>query len=440
MPDLLYQIEERPPPAALLLYALQWLVVVLPLVVISARLMAAFLGMDALEGSLLFQKMLLVVGAVTVTQCLIGHRYPLVDGPSAALLLSVAAIAQEGYAAVLGGMLTGGAVLIALGATGLLGKVTGLFTDRVVGVVLILIALTFLPHLVPMVTGASPAHPGGEPFIMAVAMFVTIAIVMISSYGKGFLGNLSILAGIVLGYVIMAFAGRLDLAHAGSTPFVSWPWPILGPFPRFTIAGTVSFLLANVAVLINGLGSYTATAQVVGGEDLDSRVRRGVTITGAAGLIAALTGSLGTVSYSQGPGIVMVTRVGSRYPVLVSGIMLCALAFFTRFTAFLVTVPEAVVGAALLVTLSTMVGLGVSIIGRSGEKSGARENMIVGLPLLLGGSAALLTDPFLSLLPLSVRGVVGNGLIVGIVAVLLLEHIILKGPKGQSPKPKAEPK
>jgi xanthine/uracil permease len=186
-----------------------------------------------------------------------------------------------------------------------------------------------------------------------------------------------------------------------------------------------------VAVLINGLGSYTATAQVVGGEDLDSRVRRGVTITGAAGLIAALTGSLGTVSYSQGPGIVMVTRVGSRYPVLVSGIMLCALAFFTRFTAFLVTVPEAVVGAALLVTLSTMVGLGVSIIGRSGEKSGARENMIVGLPLLLGGSAALLTDPFLSLLPLSVRGVVGNGLIVGIVAVLLLEHIVLRIPNSK---------
>ncbi|MDT8395311.1 MAG: solute carrier family 23 protein [bacterium] len=422
----------------MLLYALQWLVVVLPLVVISARLMAAFLGMDAGEGNLLFQKMLLVVGAVTVIQCRLGHRYPLVDGPSAALLLSVAALAQEGYAAVLGGMLTGAAALVLLGITGLLGKVTGLFADRVVGVVLILIALTFLPHLVPMVTGTSPSHPGGDPFIMLVAIIVTIAIIVISSYARGFLGNLSILAGIVLGYMIMVFAGRVDFAHAASAPLVSLPWPILGPTPRFTTAGTVSFLLANVAVLINGLGSYTASAQVVGGEDVDGRVRRGVSTTGAAGVLAALTGTLGTVSYSQGPGIVLVTRVGSRYPVLVSGLMLCALAFFTRFTAYLITVPEAVVGAALLVTLSTMVGLGVSIIGRQGGKARARENMIVGLPLLLGGSAALLNDPFLSQLPLPVRGIVGNGLIVGIVAVLLLEHVIFKASRIQDPRSKIQ--
>jgi xanthine/uracil permease len=331
-------------------------------------------------------------------------------------------------------MITGAAALLFLGITGLLGKVMGLFTDRVVGVVLILISLTFLPHLVPMVTGMSSAHPGGDPVVMLVAIVVTTAIVMISSKVKGFIGNLSILAGIVMGYGIMAAAGRVDLAHAGAEPILSLPWPILGPLPEFTAAGTISFLLANLALLINGLGSYTATAQVVGDEGLDGRIRRGVSITGGAGILAALTGTLGTVSYSQGPGIVLVTRVGSRFPVLIRGLILCALSFFTRFTAFLVTVPEAVVGAALLVTLSTMVGLGVSIIGKSGGQSGAksggiggaRENMIVGLPLLLGGSAALLKPAFLELLPLSLRGIVGNGLIVGIVSVLVLEHLVLR--------------
>ena len=438
MSDLLYQVDEKPPAAAAFLYALQWLFVVLPLVVISARLMSAFLELGPAEGNLLFQKMLLVVGVVTVIQCRYGHRYPLVDGPSAALLLSVAALSGEGYPVVLGGMLTGAGTLLFLGITGLLGRVTGLFTDRVVGVVLILISLTFLPHLVPMVTGMSLDHPGGDPVVMLVAIVVIAAIVMISSRVGGFLGNLSILAGIALGYVIMAAAGRVDLAHAGAEPILSVPWPILGPLPRFTTAGTISFFLANLALLINGLGSYTATAQVVGSDGLDGRIRRGVSITGGAGILAALTGTLGTVSYSQGPGIVLVTRVGSRFPVLISGLILCALAFFTRFTAFLVTVPEAVVGAALLVTLSTTVGLGASIIGRSGGKSGgqsgvkpggiggARENMIVGLPLLLGGSAALLKPSFLELLPLSLRGIVGNGLIVGIVSVLLLEHIVLK--------------
>jgi uracil permease len=432
MSGLLYQVDEKPPATAAFLYALQWLVVVLPLVVISARLMSAFLDLGPAEGNLLFQKMLLVVGMVTVIQCRYGHRYPLVDGPSAALLLSVAALSGQGYSAVLGGMITGAAALLFLGITGLLDKVTGLFTDRVVGVVLILISLTFLPHLVPMVTGMSPVHPGGDPFVMLVAGMVTAAIIMISSKVKGFIGNLSILAGILLGYGIMAAAGRVDLVHAGSQPILSLPWPILGPLPTFTTAGTISFLLANLALLINGLGSYTATAQVVGSDGLDGRIRRGVSITGGAGILAALTGTLGTVSYSQGPGIVLVTRVGSRFPVLISGLILCALAFFTRFTAFLVTVPEAVVGAALLVTLSTMVGLGVGIIGKARGAGGARENMIVGLPLLLGGSAALLKPAFLELLPLALRGIVGNGLIVGIVSVLVLEHLVLKNPRSPS--------
>jgi xanthine/uracil permease len=414
-------------------------VIVLPLIVISARLMAAFLELGPVDGNLLFQKMLLLVGVITVVQCAWGHRYPLVDGPSAALLLSVAALSQESYPAVLGGMLAGAAALLILGITGLLDKVTALFTDRVVGVVLILISLTFLPHLVPMVTGISPSHPGGDPFVMMVAVVVTMAIIMISSWVRGFLGNLSILVGIALGYGIMVAAGKVDLAHAGIQPVASLPWPILGPRPVFTVAGAISFLLANMAVLINGLGSYTATARVVGSEGLEGRIRRGVSITGGAGIIGAITGTLGTVSYSQGPGIVLVTRVGSRFPVLASGLILCALSFFTRFTAFLVTVPEAVVGAALLVTLSTMVGLGIGIVGGSGSgspgsradsrpegKPGARENMIIGLPLLLGVSASLLKAPFLELLPLPVRGIVGNGLIVGIVSVLILEHVVLK--------------
>jgi xanthine/uracil permease len=436
MIDLRYELDQRPPLAKNLLYAIQWLVVVLPLVVISARLMAAFLGMDAAQAAILFQKMLLLVGMVTAVQCFRGHRYPLVDGPSAALLLSVAALAPEGYGTVLGGMLTGGFLLFLLGAAGMVGRLTALFTGRVVGVVLILISLTFLPYLYPMVIGKGPGRPGGDPFVLAVACLVTIAIILISNYGKGYFKNLSILLGIALGYALMAAGARLDLTHISRVPFLSIPWPLIGPRPEFSFAGTASFFMANIAVLINGLGSFTAVAEVVGNDELENSVRRGITITGASGMLAALTGTLGTVSYSQSPGIIMITRVGSRHPVLLSGIIMCALSFFTRFTAILVSVPEGVVGAALLVTLAAMVGLGISIIGREPGEDSIRDHLVVGLPLLLGTSASLLPAGFLGILPVFIRGLVGNGLIVGITAVLVLEHVVLREPKAQSPKSK----
>lgn len=436
MIDLRYELDQRPPPARNLLYAIQWLVVVLPLVVISARLMAAFLNMDASQAAVLFQKMLLLVGLVTAVQCFRGHRYPLVDGPSAALLLSVAALAPEGYGTVLGGMFSGGLLLLLLGATGMVKRLTTLFTGRVVGVVLLLISLTFLPYLYPMVIGKGPARPDGDPVVLAVACIVTLAIILISNYGKGYFKNLSILLGIILGYGIMAAAARLDLTHIARTPLLSAPWPLYGARLEFSFAGTISFFMANIAVLINGLGSFTAVAEVVGDTDLENRVKRGITMTGAAGVLAALTGTLGTVSYSQSPGVIMVSRVGSRYPVLLCGILMCALSFFTRFTAILVSVPEGVVGAALLVTLAAMVGLGVSIIGQESGENSIRDHLVVGLPLLLGTSASMLPPEFLNALPPILRGLLGNGLIVGITAVIILEHVVLKEPKVQSPKSK----
>lgn len=430
---LRYELDQKPPFFKNLLYAVQWLVVVLPLVVISARLMAAFLGMDAVQAALLFQKMLLLVGLVTSFQCFKGHRYPLVDGPSAALLLSVAALSGDGYGAVVGGMLSGGLLLFAAGAAGIVDRLTTLFTERVVGVVLVLISLTFLPYLYPMVIGRGPGHPHGDPVVLMVASVVTLAIILIAKYGKGYLKNLSILIGILLGYGIMAAVSRLEPLQLSRVPFLSFPLPALGPRPEFTLSGTVSFFMANVAVLINGLGSFTAVAEVVGDEGIKARVRRGITVTGGSGMLAALSGTLGTVSYSQSPGIIMVTGVGSRYPVMLCGVLMCFLAFFTRFTAILVSVPEAVVGAALLVTLATMVGLGVTIIGRGSGKDSMRDHLVIGLPLLLGTSAAMMPSAFLDLMPGVLRGLVGNGLIVGISAVLVLEHIILRKPDLTSP-------
>jgi len=436
MIDLRYTLDQKPPAGTNLLYAVQWLVVVLPLVVIIARLMAAFLEMDPGQAAILFQKMLLLVGLVTAVQCYRGHRYPLVDGPSAALLLSVAALAPEGYGTVLGGMLTGSLLLFLLGATGQVGRLTALFTGRVVGVVLILISLTFIPYLYPMVIGKGPGRPDGDPFVLVVASIVALAIILISYYGKGYFKSLSIILGILLGYGIMAASARLDLTHIASVPFLSIPWPLLGPRPEFSFAGAVSFFMANVAVLINGLGSYTAVAEVVGDEGLEDRVRKGITLTGVGGILAAFTGTLGTVSYSQSPGVIMVTRVGSRYPVLLCGIIFCALSFFTWFTAILISVPEGVVGAALFVTLAAMVGLGISIIGRESGEDSIRDHLVVGLPLLLGTSASLLPAGFLEMLPTVVRGLVGNGLIVGITAVLVLEHGILRRSNIQDPRSK----
>lgn len=431
MEKLLYNIDDRPPWGRSVLYGLQWLLVVLPLITVTSNLMAAFLGLDAVESAALFQRFLLLVGIVTAVQCAVGHRYPLIDGPSAALLLSVAVLAEDGLSVISGGMLAGGLLLAALGGLGLVGRLQGLFTDRVVGVVLLLISTTLLPFIYPMIIGVSDSYPHGDPFVLSLSHLVMLVIVLLSYWTKGFTKNLSVFIGIVFGFLLMLILGRVNLPATDGLAWISPPNPLLGPAPRFTLSGTMSFFLAYVAVLINGLGSYFAVAEVVGKEKLGARIERGVALTGGGGVLAAALGVVGTVSYSLSPGVILVTRVGSRLPVFLCALMLVALAFFQKVGAFLSSIPDAVVGAALFVTLAAQMGVGISVLVRDKQVLDVRDYLVVGLPLLLGTAASMLPAGFLNLLPPSTRALFGNGLIVGIVLVLLLEHVVLRIPNSK---------
>ncbi|UCG39387.1 MAG: purine/pyrimidine permease [bacterium] len=423
---LLYSLDQRPPLGRTLLYAAQWLLIVLPLITITSNLMAAFLGMDQAASTALFQRFCLVVGLVTALQCLFGHRYPLLDGPSAALLLSVAVLGSEGLEVVAGGMLAGGLVLALLGGLGVVHRIQPLFTDLVVGTVLLLISTTLLPFLYPMVIGVGPARPHGDPLILALSTLIMLAIVLISHWARGFMRNLSIFLGILLGYVLMLLMGRVQPPPVGNLSWVVLPDPFFTPGVRFTLPAALSFLLAYLAVLINGLGSYFSVSEVVGREGLQRRIERGIALTGGGGILSALFGVVGTVSYSLSPGVILVTGVGSRWPVFLCGLLLVLLAFFQKVGAVISSVPSAVVGAALFVTLAAQMGVGISVIMRQRRDMDVRDYIVVGLPLLLGTAASMLPPETLALFPPPTRVLVGNGLIVGIVAVLLLEHVILR--------------
>jgi xanthine/uracil permease len=131
---------------------------------------------------------------------------------------------------------------------------------------------------------------------------------------------------------------------------------------------------------------------------------------------------VGTVSYSISPGVVLVNRVASRYTVAYCGVILLMAAFFPKLAALLALVPAPVVGAALCVALGGQVGAGISIIASNGITS--RDYFVVGLPVLLGTLAGFFPRALFDTLPGFSQVFLGNGLIVGILAVILLEHVL----------------
>ncbi len=409
-----------------MIYGVQWLAVFLPTLLILSAVSSEYLGFQEEEKLLFFQRVLLTTGAVMILQTLWGHRYPLLDGPSSALLLTLLILAPGGLPAIQGGMIAGGIFLAVVGGFRLTRYLEPLFTESVISVTLILIAVTLLPFLAPLIIGLSPAVPRGDPAVFGVSVTTMLLIAFFSHWLSGFPKTVSLLLGIAGGTVLMGFLGRLGTAALRETAWVTLPRPLLPGFPTFSAGPIAAFLVAYVAVLINGIGSLYGIGEVVGKEGMSRRVSRGIGLTGLGGLLAGAMGSIGTVSFGLSPGVVLVTRVGSRFPVTLCGAFLCSLAFLQKPLALLLSIPPSVIGASLVTAMASQIGAGISILTRSGRGLEGRDYLVIGIPILWGGITSLFPDSFFGLFPPGARVFLKNGLVVGILMVLFLEHILLR--------------
>jgi xanthine/uracil permease len=209
--DLIYGLDDIPPWRRCLIYGIQWTLIVLPTLTIFSTISSKYLGLHGVEEVLFFQRLLVIVGAVMILQTIWGHRYPLLDGPASALLLSFIILAPHGISTIQGGMMAGASLLVLLSAFGLIRYLEPLFTDNVIGVILILVALTLIPYLAPMVIGEGRSYPHGDPSVFGVSVLVMVAIALFSNWLTGFPKTISLLLGIVVGTLLMWILGRMDV-------------------------------------------------------------------------------------------------------------------------------------------------------------------------------------------------------------------------------------
>jgi len=423
--DLAYRLNDLPPWPKGLLYGLQWVLIFFPTLAIISSISVNYLGFQGREVVLFFQRMLLVTGLVTILQTIWGHRLPLLDGPSSALLLGFVVSAPQGIPVIQGGMMTGGLFLLLLSALGLMRHLERFFTDNVVGVILILIAVTLLPYVGPMIIQIRPGE-SGDIFVFGVSLTVIMAIAFGSHHLRGFSKTISLFLGIILGTLFLAIGGRVSLPDLGPTPWFSVPEPFFPDPPRFSLPITLSFLIAYLAVIVNGVGSIYSVEEVVGKSETGARVTRGTGLTGMGGILAGACGVIGTVSFGISPGVILVTRVGTRYAVTLCGVFLVGLAFFQKILVLFSAIPLSVIGAAMVTGLAAQVGAGISVLTRSGRPLDGRDYLVIGIPILLGGIVPFLPEAFLGMFPAELQAVIKNGMVVGILTVLLLEHLLLR--------------
>ncbi|MGA7877187.1 MAG: solute carrier family 23 protein [Desulfoferrobacter sp.] len=428
-PNYIYDIDDHPPIKFAALYGLQWAIITFPSFIIMATLTSQALNMSLEQEVRFLQLILLTSGFFSAVQTLWGHRYPLLDGPSTALLLTFIILAPYGIETIQGGTIFGGILLIVLVLSGQLKRAVSYATPNVVGVILMLIAFTLLPYLARMMMGSGMDHSAGILLVFLISIVLVLIMATLSHWLSGFWKTLALLLGMLVGTIAFSLLGFLDWQHLRTASWISVPKQWSSTLPSFYWPGLIAFASAYLALLVNSLGSLHGIANITDTQRLPNSISRGIFLNGLGGIISGLLGIVGTVSYSFSPGVVLANRVASRFTITYCGVVLILAAFIPKLAALLAIVPAPVVGAALCVAMGAQIGAALSIIASAGITS--RDYFVVGLPVLLGTLVGFLPDSFMTSMPGAFRVFLGNGLIVGIFLVLLLEHVLLRSRDAQ---------
>lgn len=409
-----YNIDDKLSPGATLLYGLQWLMICIPVVLTSTFV--------APEGEMVFftQKLFALSGLTIIAQVLFGHKMPLVAGPAAVLLMGVIASASQGYDAstIYPSMILGGVLVLAVAVCGAMKYLQRIFTPRVVVSIVVLISFTMTKPIVGLL------FSDNEHSLMAFVMAIGGVIVMAwaNKILRGIWKSMVVIVAMILGAVIYyAVAGF-------PTSFVKDSVE-----PQLVLKGmnldagvVISFIFCYVALLINQVGSVQSFGDMLGVGGMDRRQTRSLIVTGLSNMIGGATGVLGMVDYSLSPGVVASTSCASRYTMLPAAVAMVLISLFPQLVSVLLTIPQPVMGAVLLYLMATQVAAGFHLMQTTNAVTSFQEGLVLGTPIIITIILSFMPQEATTIIPQIIRPIVGNGFVMGIIVVMVLEHIVLR--------------
>jgi uracil-xanthine permease len=290
------------------------------------------------------------------------NKLPSYLGSSFAFIAPIsAATASGGQSVALGGIVVVGVLLAAIGAVVHVagsGWIDRLMPPVVTGTIVALIGLNLAPtawgtctqsvvdgEIVESCTNGFRAAP-------VTALITLLAIILCSVLFRGILGRLSILVGVLVGYLVATLRGEVDFSGVTAADWVGFP-EFLTPTFDITVLGL--FVPVVLVLVAENIGHVKSVAAMTG-TDMDPLAGRALFSDGVATAVAGLGGGSGTTTYAENIGVMAATKVYSTAAYWVAAATALVLSLSPKFGAVVASIPAGVLGGATTV-LYGMIGI-----------------------------------------------------------------------------------
>ncbi len=442
--DLLYKIDDDPGFAQSAALGLQHYLTMFGSTLAVPLLLAPKLGItNPVEIGWLIGTMFFVSGIATLLQTTFGNRLPIVQGGTFSMLApamaicGMASLSEAGWEVrmqhVQGAIILGALVEIAIGASGLVGRLLRFVGPLTIAPTIALIGLSLFKFGAPIVGTHLPI--GGLTIVLMI-LFSQI----LRHYGKAF-ALYPILLAILGAWGVAAVCSLTgvfgpehpaytNLANFYAAPWVRVPYPFQWGWPQFGAAAFVGMFAGYLASMVESIGDYYACARLSGAPTPTSKtINRGIMFEGIGCLIAGMIGTAnGTTSYSENIGAIGLTRVGARRVVQAGAVFMIVLGMISKFGALFTSIPQPIVGGMYCVMFGMIASVGLSNLQFVNLNS-SRNLFILGFALFMGLSVPeYFITAKVDVGPEWVNNIIktlgGTGMAVGAFCALVLDNVI----------------
>ena len=427
----IFQLDGKVPLGKAIPIGLQHILAMFVANITPMMILASVCGLDQTITAKLIQNAMIVAGLGTLIQLCpvwkLGSKLPVVMGISFTFLNSAIFVGTTyGYATIIGCVLIGG---IIEGILGLFAKYwIKLISPIVAATVVTAIGFSLLTVGANSFAGGQGAENYGVWQNWVIGSVTLLCCICFQIFTKGYLKVISVLFGLVVGYILSICLGVVDFSALQNTKVVSVPAFL--PFkPEFNIGAFLSFVVIYLVSATETIGDTTALASSALDRDVtDKELAGSIACDGFVSSIGGLFGCTPITSFSQNVGLVAMTKVVNRFTIGTGAIILIVAGIFPVFGALLTTVPQAVLGGCTIMMFGTIVVAGFQMLGKCGYTQ--RNTTIAALSLSVGLGFTQCSDMF-KIFPQIVQSVFAQNCVSVVFVLSVILNLVLPKDKDE---------
>lgn len=382
----IYKLDGRVPIGKAIPFGLQHILAMFvsnlaPITMIAG---AAKVPVTGAELGMLLQNAMFAAGIATMIQLYplwkIGSRLPVVMGVSFTFVTVLSTIsANYGYPAVIGAVLIGG---LFEGTLGLSAKYWRKIISPIVAASVVTAIGFSLFTVGARSFGGGYATDFGSVSNLLLGLITLATCLLWNMFAKGYLKQLSVLAGLIVGYIVAIFMGKVDLSMIMSGGIVALPHllPIKPEFHAGAIMSACIIFLVSAAETIGDTSALVAGG--LGREITGEEISGSLACDGYGSFISGLFGCPPVTSFSQNVGLVAMTKVVNRFTIMTGAVAMILAGLFPPIGNFFASLPQSVLGGCTIMMFGTILTSGMQMIANCGFIQ--RNITIVAMALSIG--------------------------------------------------------